>query len=106
MGTDKSVAGGETAVPANETCGTENLQWNTHPVCKHCLSLTRLGLQGLKQKVSRHVDQVCNTMDKNKDGFIDLRVYCCCKSSSTRKMKQKLKWYFEQYDVIGNGSVV
>ena len=33
MGTDKSVVGGETAVPANETCGTENLQWNTHPVC-------------------------------------------------------------------------
>ena len=34
MGTSKSVVGGETAVSANETCGTENLQWNTHPVCK------------------------------------------------------------------------
>lgn len=66
MGTSKSVVGGETAVSANETCGTENLQWNTHPVCKHCLSLTCLGLQGLNQKVSQHVDQVCNSMDKNK----------------------------------------
>ena len=37
MGTGKSVAGGETAAPANETCGTENLQRNTRPVCKHCL---------------------------------------------------------------------
>ena len=66
MGTSKSVVGGETAVSANETCGTENLQWNTHPVCKHCLSLTCLGLQGLNQKVSQHVDQVCNSIDKNK----------------------------------------
>ncbi|VFV24989.1 guanylyl cyclase-activating protein [Lynx pardinus] len=67
---------------------------------------TLLGLQGLNQKANEHVDQVYNTFDMNKDGFIDLLEFIAAINLVVRgKMEQKLKWYFKLYDADGNSSI-
>uniref|UniRef100_A0A8C0K4E4 Guanylate cyclase activator 1C n=1 Tax=Canis lupus dingo TaxID=286419 RepID=A0A8C0K4E4_CANLU len=67
---------------------------------------TLLGLQGLNPKANQHVDQVYNTFDMNKDGFIDFLEFIAAINLVIRgKMDQKLKWYFKLYDADGNGSI-
>uniref|UniRef100_A0A8C0CAJ7 Guanylate cyclase activator 1C n=1 Tax=Balaenoptera musculus TaxID=9771 RepID=A0A8C0CAJ7_BALMU len=102
MGNSESIAGGETASPAKETRVWYRKLKMQYPsgLQTLCEFKTCLRLQGLNQKASQHVDQICNTVDKNKDGFI-----AAVNLVVQGKMKQKLKWYFKLYDADGNGSI-
>uniref|UniRef100_A0A8C9ULP2 Guanylate cyclase activator 1C n=1 Tax=Spermophilus dauricus TaxID=99837 RepID=A0A8C9ULP2_SPEDA len=65
-----------------------------------------LGLQGLNQKANEHVDQVFNTFDTNKDGYIDFVEFIAAINLMVQgKIEQKLKWYFKMCDSDGNGSI-
>ena len=68
MGNSKSIAGGETAPPAKETRVWYRKLKMQYPsgLQTLCEFKTCLRLQGLNQKASQHVDQICNTVDKNK----------------------------------------
>uniref|UniRef100_A0A452QR97 Guanylate cyclase activator 1C n=1 Tax=Ursus americanus TaxID=9643 RepID=A0A452QR97_URSAM len=108
MGNSESVAGGQTAVPAKETYVWYRKFMREYPSGLQTLHefKTLLGLQGLNPKASQHVDQVYNTFDMNKDGFIDFLEFIAAINLVIRgKMEQKLKWYFKLYDADGNGSI-
>uniref|UniRef100_A0A7N5KRI3 Guanylate cyclase activator 1C n=1 Tax=Ailuropoda melanoleuca TaxID=9646 RepID=A0A7N5KRI3_AILME len=108
MGNSESVAGGQTAVPAKETYVWYRKFMKEYPSGLQTLHefKTLLGLQGLNPKASQHVDQVYNTFDMNKDGFIDFLEFIAAINLVIRgKMEQKLKWYFKLYDADGNGSI-
>ncbi|XP_014924666.2 guanylyl cyclase-activating protein 3 [Acinonyx jubatus] len=108
MGNNESIAGGQKAVPDKETYVWYKKFMREYPSGLQTLHefKTLLGLQGLNQKASQHVDQVYNTFDMNKDGFIDFLEFIAAINLVVRgKMEQKLKWYFKLYDADGNGSI-
>ncbi|KAF6384787.1 guanylate cyclase activator 1C [Rhinolophus ferrumequinum] len=108
MGNSKSIAGGQTTIPAKETYVWYRKFMMEYPSGLQTLHefKTLLGLQGLNQKANQHVDQVYNTFDMNKDGFIDFVEFIAAVNLVVRgKMDQKLKWYFKLYDADGNGSI-
>ncbi|XP_022358385.1 guanylyl cyclase-activating protein 3 [Enhydra lutris kenyoni] len=108
MGNSESEAGGQTAVSAKETYVWYRKFMREYPSGLQTLHefKTLLGLQGLNPKANRHVDQVYNTFDMNKDGFIDFLEFIAAINLVIRgKMEQKLKWYFKLYDADGNGSI-
>ncbi|XP_047732413.1 guanylyl cyclase-activating protein 3 isoform X1 [Prionailurus viverrinus] len=108
MGNNESIAGGQKAVPAKETYVWYKKFMREYPSGLQTLHefKTLLGLQGLNQKANQHVDQVYNTFDMNKDGFIDFLEFIAAINLVVRgKMEQKLKWYFKLYDADGNGSI-
>ncbi|XP_045719880.2 guanylyl cyclase-activating protein 3 [Mirounga angustirostris] len=108
MGNSESIAGGQTAVPAKENSVWDRKFMREYPSDLQTLHefKTFLGLQGLNSKANQHVDQVYNTFDMNKDGFIDFLEFIVAVNLVIRgKMEQKLKWYFKLYDVDGNGSI-
>ncbi|XP_039712796.1 guanylyl cyclase-activating protein 3 [Pteropus medius] len=108
MGNNVSTVGGQTAIPAKETYVWYKKFMMEYPSGLQTLHefKTLLGLQGLNQKANQHVDQVYNTFDMNKDGFIDFLEFIAAVNLVVRgKMEQKLKWYFKLYDADGNGSI-
>nr|XP_035976440.1 guanylyl cyclase-activating protein 3 isoform X2 [Halichoerus grypus] len=108
MGNSESIAGGQTAVPAKENYVWDRKFMREYPSDLQTLHefKTLLGLQGLNSKANQHVDQVYNTFDMNKDGFIDFLEFIAAVNLVIRgKMEQKLKWYFKLYDADGNGSI-
>ncbi|XP_015282825.1 PREDICTED: guanylyl cyclase-activating protein 3 [Gekko japonicus] len=65
-----------------------------------------LGLHGMNSEAEYYVDQVFNTFDLNKDGFIDFLEFIAGINLIIRgKIDQKLKWYFKLYDADGNGAI-
>ncbi|XP_032708541.1 guanylyl cyclase-activating protein 3 [Lontra canadensis] len=108
MGNSESEAGGQTEVSAKETYVWYRKFMREYPSGLQTLHefKTLLGLQGLNPKANQHVDQVYNTFDMNKDGFIDFLEFIAAINLVIRgKMEQKLKWYFKLYDADGNGSI-
>ncbi|KAM8905741.1 guanylyl cyclase-activating protein 3 isoform 1-T1 [Lycaon pictus] len=108
MGNNESRAGGQAAVSAKETYVWYRKFMREYPSGLQTLHefKTLLGLQGLNPKANQHVDQVYNTFDMNKDGFIDFLEFIAAINLVIRgKMDQKLKWYFKLYDADGNGSI-
>ncbi|XP_036098410.1 guanylyl cyclase-activating protein 3 [Molossus molossus] len=108
MGNSECLADGLTAVPAKETHVWYRKFMTEYPSGLQTLHefKTLLGLQGLNQKANQHVDQVYNTFDMNKDGFIDFLEFIAAVNLVVRgKVEQKLKWYFKLYDADGNGSI-
>ncbi|XP_016067989.1 PREDICTED: guanylyl cyclase-activating protein 3 [Miniopterus natalensis] len=108
MGNSQSIADGLSAIPAKETYVWYRKFMMEYPSGLQTLHefKTLLGLQGLNQKANQHVDQVYNTFDMNKDGFIDFLEFIAAVNLVVRgKMEQKLKWYFKLYDADGNGSI-
>ncbi|XP_036919224.1 guanylyl cyclase-activating protein 3 isoform X2 [Sturnira hondurensis] len=108
MGNSKSIADGLAAIPATETYVWYRKFMMEYPSGLQTLHefKTLLGLQGLTQKANQHVDQVYDTFDMNKDGFIDFLEFIAAVNLVVRgKMEQKLKWYFKLYDADGNGSI-
>ncbi|XP_031518846.1 guanylyl cyclase-activating protein 3 isoform X1 [Papio anubis] len=108
MGNGKSIAGDQRAVPTQGTHVWYRTFMTEYPSGLQTLHefKTLLGLQGLNQKANKHVDQVYNTFDTNKDGFIDFLEFIAAVNLIVQeKMEQKLKWYFKLYDVDGNGSI-
>nr|XP_019598484.1 PREDICTED: guanylyl cyclase-activating protein 3 [Rhinolophus sinicus] len=108
MGNSKSTARGQTTIPAKETYVWYRKFMMEYPSGLQTLHefKTFLGLTGLNQKANQHVDQVYNTFDMNKDGFIDFVEFIAAVNLFVRgKMDQKLKWYFKLYDADGNGSI-
>uniref|UniRef100_G1PCS5 Guanylate cyclase activator 1C n=1 Tax=Myotis lucifugus TaxID=59463 RepID=G1PCS5_MYOLU len=108
MGHSTSIAEGLTAIPAEETHVWYRKCMMEYPSGLQTLHefKTLLGLQGLHQKANQHVDQVSNTFDMNKDGFIDFLEFISAVNLVVQgKMGQKLKRYFKLYDADGNGSI-
>uniref|UniRef100_O95843-2 Isoform 2 of Guanylyl cyclase-activating protein 3 n=1 Tax=Homo sapiens TaxID=9606 RepID=O95843-2 len=108
MGNGKSIAGDQKAVPTQETHVWYRTFMMEYPSGLQTLHefKTLLGLQGLNQKANKHIDQVYNTFDTNKDGFVDfLEFIAAVNLIMQEKMEQKLKWYFKLYDADGNGSI-
>ncbi|XP_008571239.1 PREDICTED: guanylyl cyclase-activating protein 3 [Galeopterus variegatus] len=108
MGNNKSMAGGQTAIHTQETYVWYRTFMTEYPSGLQTLHefKTLLGLQGLNQMANQQVDQVYNTFDMNKDGFIDILEFIAAVNLVVRgKMEQKLKWYFKLYDADGNGSI-
>ncbi|XP_006164267.2 guanylyl cyclase-activating protein 3 isoform X1 [Tupaia chinensis] len=108
MGNRESIAGGQTPIPPQETYVWYRTFMMEYPSGLQTLHefKTLLGLQGLNQKANQHVDQVYNTFDLNKDGFIDVLEFIAAVNLIVQgKMEQKLKWYFKLYDADGNGSI-
>nr|XP_009236829.2 guanylyl cyclase-activating protein 3 isoform X1 [Pongo abelii] len=108
MGNGKSIAGDQKAVPTQETHVWYRTFMMEYPSGLQTLHefKTLLGLQGLNQKANKHIDQVYNTFDTNKDGFIDFLEFIAAVNLIVQeKMEQKLKWYFKLYDADGNGSI-
>ncbi|XP_070259637.1 guanylyl cyclase-activating protein 3 [Myotis yumanensis] len=108
MGHNISIAEGLTAIPAKETCVWYRKFMMEYPSGLQTLHefKTLLGLQGLNQKANQHVDQISNTFDMNKDGFIDFLEFIAAVNLVVRgKLGQKLKQYFKLYDADGNGSI-
>ncbi|XP_042298911.1 guanylyl cyclase-activating protein 3-like [Sceloporus undulatus] len=67
---------------------------------------TLLGLRDLNSEADQYVNQVFNTFDLNKDGFIDFLEFIAAINLVLRgKIDQKLKWYFKLYDADGNGTI-
>ncbi|KAM5286293.1 guanylyl cyclase-activating protein 1 [Hipposideros larvatus] len=64
------------------------------------------GLKNLSQSTSQYVEQMFETFDFNKDGYIDFMEYVAALSLVLKgKVEQKLRWYFKLYDVDGNGCI-
>ncbi|XP_004436684.2 PREDICTED: guanylyl cyclase-activating protein 3 [Ceratotherium simum simum] len=108
MGNSESIAGGQTAVLAKDTYMWYRKFMMEYPSGLQTLHefKTLLGLQGLDQKANQHIDQVYNTFDMNKDGFIDFLEFIAAINLVVRgKVEQKLKWYFKLYDADGSGSI-
>ncbi|XP_042532632.1 guanylyl cyclase-activating protein 3 [Dipodomys spectabilis] len=108
MGNSKSLAGGQMTISAQETYRWYRTFMMEYPSGLQTLHefKTLLGLQGLNQKANQHVDQVFNTFDTNKDGFIDFTEFIAAINLVVQgKMEQKLKWYFKLCDTDGNGSI-
>ncbi|XP_012501365.1 PREDICTED: guanylyl cyclase-activating protein 3 [Propithecus coquereli] len=108
MGNSGSGAGGQIAIPTQETYVWYRTFMMEYPSGLQTLHefKTLLGLQGLNQKANHHVNQVYNTFDMNKDGFIDFFEFIAAINLIVReKMQQKLKWYFKLYDADGSGSI-
>ncbi|XP_002758872.1 guanylyl cyclase-activating protein 3 isoform X1 [Callithrix jacchus] len=108
MGNRQSIAGDQIAVPTQETHVWYRTFMTEYPSGLQTLHefKTLLGLQGLNQKANKHIDQVYNTFDTNKDGFIDFLEFIAAVNLIVQeKMEQKLKWYFKLYDVDGSGSI-
>uniref|UniRef100_A0A2K6F746 Guanylate cyclase activator 1C n=1 Tax=Propithecus coquereli TaxID=379532 RepID=A0A2K6F746_PROCO len=108
MGNSGSGAGGQIAIPTRETYVWYRTFMMEYPSGLQTLHefKTLLGLQGLNQKANHHVNQVYNTFDMNKDGFIDFFEFIAAINLIVReKMQQKLKWYFKLYDADGSGSI-
>ncbi|XP_072850036.1 guanylyl cyclase-activating protein 3 isoform X2 [Pogona vitticeps] len=65
-----------------------------------------LDLHGLNPEANYYVEQVFNTFDLNKDGFIDFLEFIAAINLVIRgKIDQKLKWYFKLYDADGSGTI-
>uniref|UniRef100_A0A8C8YSJ8 Guanylate cyclase activator 1C n=1 Tax=Prolemur simus TaxID=1328070 RepID=A0A8C8YSJ8_PROSS len=108
MGNGGSIAGGQTAIPTQETYVWYRTFMMEYPSGLQTLHefKTLLGLQGLNQKANHHINQVYNTFDMNKDGFIDFFEFIAAINLIVReKMQPKLKWYFKLYDADGSGSI-
>nr|KAF6474325.1 guanylate cyclase activator 1C [Rousettus aegyptiacus] len=108
MGNNESTTDGQTAILVKETYVWYKKFMMEYPSGLQTLHefKTLLGLQGLNQKANQHVDQVYNTFDMNKDGFIDFLEFIAAVNLVVwGKMEQKLKWYFKLYDADGNGSI-
>ncbi|XP_008063581.1 guanylyl cyclase-activating protein 3 [Carlito syrichta] len=108
MGNSESIASDHISVPAQETYMWYRTFMMEYPSGLQTLHefKTLLGLQGLNQKANKHIDQVYNTFDMNKDGFIDFLEFIAAVNLIVReKLEQKLKWYFKLYDTDGNGSI-
>ncbi|XP_017365892.1 guanylyl cyclase-activating protein 3 isoform X1 [Cebus imitator] len=108
MGNGQSITGDQIAVPTQETHVWYRTFMTEYPSGLQTLHefKTLLGLQGLNQKANKHIDQVYNTFDTNKDGFIDFLEFIAAVNLIVQeKMEQKLKWYFKLYDVDGSGSI-
>ncbi|TKC52498.1 hypothetical protein EI555_018198 [Monodon monoceros] len=64
------------------------------------------GLKNLSPWASQYVEQMFETFDFNKDGYIDFMEYVAALSLVLKgKVEQKLRWYFKLYDVDGNGCI-
>ncbi|XP_051852922.1 guanylyl cyclase-activating protein 1 [Antechinus flavipes] len=64
------------------------------------------GLKNLSPSASEYVEQMFETFDFNKDGYIDFMEYVAALSLVLKgKVEQKLRWYFKLYDVDGNGCI-
>ncbi|EHH18328.1 hypothetical protein EGK_14902 [Macaca mulatta] len=64
------------------------------------------GLKNLSPSASQYVEQMFETFDFNKDGYIDFMEYVAALSLVLKgKVEQKLRWYFKLYDVDGNGCI-
>ncbi|XP_036625088.1 guanylyl cyclase-activating protein 1 [Trichosurus vulpecula] len=64
------------------------------------------GLKNLSPAASQYVEQMFETFDFNKDGYIDFMEYVAALSLVLKgKVEQKLRWYFKLYDVDGNGCI-
>ncbi|ELW66045.1 guanylyl cyclase-activating protein 1 [Tupaia chinensis] len=64
------------------------------------------GLKNLSPTSSQYVEQMFETFDFNKDGYIDFMEYVAALSLVLKgKVEQKLRWYFKLYDVDGNGCI-
>ncbi|XP_075409903.1 guanylyl cyclase-activating protein 1 [Tenrec ecaudatus] len=64
------------------------------------------GLKNLSPWSSQYVEQMFETFDFNKDGYIDFMEYVAALSLVLKgKVEQKLRWYFKLYDVDGNGCI-
>uniref|UniRef100_A0A452U695 Guanylyl cyclase-activating protein 1 n=1 Tax=Ursus maritimus TaxID=29073 RepID=A0A452U695_URSMA len=58
------------------------------------------GLKNLSPSASQYVEQMFETFDFNKDGYIDFMEYVAALSLVLKgKVEQKLRWYFKLYDV-------
>ncbi|KAJ7320368.1 hypothetical protein JRQ81_019879 [Phrynocephalus forsythii] len=65
-----------------------------------------LDLHDLNPEANYYVEQVFNTFDLNKDGFIDFLEFIAAINLVIRgKIDQKLKWYFKLYDADGSGTI-
>ncbi|NWX40445.1 GUC1A protein, partial [Steatornis caripensis] len=64
------------------------------------------GLKNLSLAANKYVEQMFETFDFNKDGYIDFMEYVAALSLVLKgKVDQKLRWYFKLYDVDGNGCI-
>ncbi|KAM9233421.1 guanylyl cyclase-activating protein 1 [Dugong dugon] len=64
------------------------------------------GLKNLSPSSSQYVEQMFESFDFNKDGYIDFVEYVAALSLVLKgKVEQKLRWYFKLYDVDGNGCI-
>nr|XP_027799044.2 LOW QUALITY PROTEIN: guanylyl cyclase-activating protein 3 [Marmota flaviventris] len=108
MGNGKSIAGDQTGILAQDPYVWYRAFMMEYPSGLQTLHEFKalLGLQGLNQKANEHVDQVYNTFDTNKDGFIDFIEFIAAVNLVVQgKIEQKLKWYFKLCDSDGNGSI-
>ncbi|XP_075471370.1 guanylyl cyclase-activating protein 1 [Ascaphus truei] len=64
------------------------------------------GLKNLSPASNEYIEQMFNTFDFNKDGYMDFMEYVAALSLVLKgKVEQKLRWYFKLYDVDGNGCI-
>ncbi|KAF1514144.1 Guanylyl cyclase-activating protein 1, partial [Eudyptes chrysocome] len=64
------------------------------------------GLKNLSLAANKYVEEMFETFDFNKDGYIDFMEYVAALSLVLKgKVDQKLRWYFKLYDVDGNGCI-
>ncbi|XP_038236029.1 guanylyl cyclase-activating protein 1 [Dermochelys coriacea] len=64
------------------------------------------GLKNLSPASNKYIEQMFETFDFNKDGYIDFMEYVAALSLVLKgKVEQKLRWYFKLYDVDGNGCI-
>ncbi|XP_039604524.1 guanylyl cyclase-activating protein 1-like isoform X1 [Polypterus senegalus] len=64
------------------------------------------GLKNLSPAATAYVEQMFETFDMNKDGYIDFMEYVAALSLVLKgKVEQKLRWYFKLYDIDGNGCI-
>ncbi|NP_001087904.1 guanylate cyclase activator 1A S homeolog isoform X1 [Xenopus laevis] len=64
------------------------------------------GFKNLSPASNQYIEQMFDTFDFNKDGYMDFMEYVAALSLVLKgKVEQKLKWYFKLYDVDGNGCI-
>ncbi|KAM6044148.1 PREDICTED: guanylyl cyclase-activating protein 1 [Chlamydotis macqueenii] len=64
------------------------------------------GLKNLSPAANKYVEQMFETFDFNKDGYMDFMEYVAALSLVLKgKVDQKLRWYFKLYDADGNGCI-
>ncbi|KAM4796988.1 guanylyl cyclase-activating protein 1 [Rhinophrynus dorsalis] len=64
------------------------------------------GLKELSPASNEYIQQMFDTFDFNKDGYMDFMEYVAALSLVLKgKVEQKLRWYFKLYDVDGNGCI-